>query len=857
MKLLFERILLEKKEDESSAKTLANTQAFGPFTNPEGKDPSKWELDSDREAYYKALDFVQTIFLNKRDEDGNEISHQRVDCFNGAPGNIFKYITGIVRVIIDECDGNARKMQEFIDDPDNMKVFDTVISWARAERPKVADPNAKPDKPSAAQEKIDNDIMHDWKFEDFINKADEIEEERENADYEGSGSMESSDFEIIPIESYDQMHELFGGRKTGLGGESGQGKEYSTDDGGAWCHTNGKTTYDSSVWTDHGRNKFFVLANKNWENIPPDIGTNYGKNDYGHSLMALLVGPKGNLMKCTLRCNHEGIRDGGFPADNAYTTYAELSEIAGFDVGKAIKDMMGIKPFKVKNGTFEYFGGRVVDADNFEQGSDEKKVKRVVVKDGVTVISSQAFKGLTYLKEVVLSDSVITIGDEAFSGCTALESISFPETLTTVGAGAFKECRGLDSISFPDGVTSIGPGCFEMCVNLHSVELPSSLESISNRIFNKCSELPEVIIPDSVTKIYDNAFSNCISINSIVIPDSVTEIRPEAFSGCTYLENVKLSSNMDTLQTGVFNSCYSLKSVDFGGVRKIEQSAFSNCGSFSLYIPDSVIAVAKTAFSGCDGAKIVTNSTSIYHDLKAAENRFVKIYGHTVFTVSLDASVQRESTEVAEYTRTGLRNLYSDEEIDAIKYVKIKEGVTDIEFDSFENMKSLIGFTEDSHFEDITDIDSGAFKGCSNLQSFPFDKTVKLDWLGDEAFRGCTSLRQVIFPDGCIEVSKNCFADCTSLQYFKGGSALSTISEGAFANSGLVKIDGLDGVTKIKSGAFANCKDLKVIVISNNRRVVIDQGAFDGCESLEGVYYASDSVAQFCNANGIPCAKIE
>jgi len=106
-------------------------------------------------------------------------------------------------------------------------------------------------------------------------------------------SSTGAKYEVVPCWSYEELNEKFGGDKTGYEGDS------------EWCHTNGSSTYDS--WTDGGKHMFFVIARKGWEDIePPDPKTLYSAyDDYGMSLIAILVGIADNsLLKSTLRWNH-------------------------------------------------------------------------------------------------------------------------------------------------------------------------------------------------------------------------------------------------------------------------------------------------------------------------------------------------------------------------------------------------------------------------------------------------------------------------------------------------------------------------------------------------------------------------
>ena len=89
-------------------------------------------------------------------------------------------------------------------------------------------------------------------------------------------SKVNAKYEVVPIYSYEELHEKYGGDTTGYKGDS------------EWCHTNGKSTYDS--WTKNGTQMFFVIQQSNWEKIqPPDPKATNCYDAYGMSLIAILV----------------------------------------------------------------------------------------------------------------------------------------------------------------------------------------------------------------------------------------------------------------------------------------------------------------------------------------------------------------------------------------------------------------------------------------------------------------------------------------------------------------------------------------------------------------------------------------
>ena len=68
------------------------------------------------------------------------------------------------------------------------------------------------------------------------------------------------------------------------------------------------------------------------------------------------------------------------------------------------------------------------------------RVKKLVLKDGVTSISASAFRTYTHLTSVKLPDSVAYIGNQAFKFCVELSSVKIPESVTSISNGAFSGC---------------------------------------------------------------------------------------------------------------------------------------------------------------------------------------------------------------------------------------------------------------------------------------------------------------------------------------------------------------------------------------------------------------------------------
>ena len=176
----------------------------------------------------------------------------------------------------------------------------------------------------------------------------------------------------------------------------------------------------------------------------------------------------------------------------------------------------------LEDGTYVYDGGEVP----YEICS---KIKKIIIKPGVTTIGRYAFSKCYSLTNIVIPDSVTEIGNGAFFECTRLESVKLGNSVATIGKEAFHRCYALNSIKIPDSVTNIGEYAFESCDSLQNVVIGKNIKEIKLRTFGYCSELKNIIIPNNVVEIDGGAFENCYKLSSVTIPNSVTYIAKDAF----------------------------------------------------------------------------------------------------------------------------------------------------------------------------------------------------------------------------------------------------------------------------------------------------------------------------------------
>lgn len=150
------------------------------------------------------------------------------------------------------------------------------------------------------------------------------------------------------------------------------------------------------------------------------------------------------------------------------------------------------------------------------------KIKKIVIKDGVTSIGKNTFYGTYYVTEVALPKTLTKIRDYAFFYCPRLENINLPDGLEEIGSSAFTSCK-FKSIDIPDSVVKIGAMAFDTNRELTQVVLPNGLQVVGAYTFNWCSGLKEITIPKSVKKIWVGAFDGCDVLHNVYFTGTSSE----------------------------------------------------------------------------------------------------------------------------------------------------------------------------------------------------------------------------------------------------------------------------------------------------------------------------------------------
>ncbi len=313
----------------------------------------------------------------------------------------------------------------------------------------------------------------------------------------------------------------------------------------------------------------------------------------------------------------------------------------------------------------------------------------------------------------------------------------------------------------------------------------------------------DVVIPETVTNegvayavtsIGDYAFYLCSELTSITIADGVTNIGYGSFGGCTAIKSIYLPDNIEQIGSYAFWKCQGLTSVDLGNnLKNIDECAFVFCYNLvSISIPGSVTSIGTEAFYDCRNLKEIHIS-----DIKSwCGIQFASHYANPLYG-----------------SDGGL--LYID---DAPLYeIEIPHGVTSIADYAFLNTS-------------ITDI------------TIPASVTT----IGQEAFSGCLSLKQIHISD---------------IKSWLGIKFVSSAGNPLYSGHGLLYIDNTplyeieipDGVTSISDNAFCGASITGVTIPGSV--TTIGNSSFSGCENLQKVIM-NEGISQI-NGNALSyCSKL-
>ncbi|MBR2023506.1 MAG: leucine-rich repeat domain-containing protein [Clostridia bacterium] len=349
-----------------------------------------------------------------------------------------------------------------------------------------------------------------------------------------------------------------------------------------------------------------------------------------------------------------------------------------------------------------------------------------------------------------------------------------------------------------------------------------------------CSDKDIVISPTykslPVLEIADNAFEN-ESITSVSFPKNVSVIGEKAFSECQNLTQITFGEDITTIESHAFYKCPKLALIDFGNnPLTISQYAFYLCENLTSIDLGSTVSIGSYAFCGCDKL----TSVKINENITYISDSAFEGCGNLVYNTYGNCTYLGNDT---------CKYIALFEATKSLTSCIVQNGTRLILAEAFRNCTSLKNITLP---DSIIDIGYSAFRNCNSLKSIEIP--IKVVDIGDYAFHGCVSLTNIDFnAKNCSNLPTEVFADAGingAGIYVKIGANVQQIPANLFAGNPYnplftttspkvvnIEFDNNSKCTNICSGAFCNLTELTSLKLPNSI-TTLGEGAFRDCYNL-------------------------
>lgn len=495
----------------------------------------------------------------------------------------------------------------------------------------------------------------------------------------------------------------------------------------------------------------------------------------------------------------------------------------------------------------------------------------------VVAIWSEAFKDNKTLTKITLPNTIMGIAAFAFEGCENLAEVNVSEfTYFTIGKKAFYGC-GTAADEFTVNFNATGSDDCSLTIdemafmnsNIKSIYFPEGETVIDSKAFYGCEALSSVDLRDNETVILDSAFENCTSLNSITLPGKTRTLGEAAFRGDTALNSVKF----DTYRVVVNKERADEKVIDKTDLTEISAEAFLNCSALtSITIPKGVATIGEYAFASCTSVTSVeldesvnkVNDGAFYNCVKIADLTVEGSFGAVTTSNKIFYDAGKDGSGITLTVKGGASipenffmplNRSNVPNITEIKFVydhTNDKKVVEFKYNYLPNVKNI---TVDKEIiltkRGTTDINSGAFKGCENLETITLPLEKNIGYYFDS-----NNYKDGKEPKNYTKITQKSSIDSSTKYYVP--SSLKTVNvvgnnvpDSAFSGCERLYID-ISEVNKDESSysssvnigdyAFEGC-DINHITLSDNLENIGDH-AFENCANIT-------DLTKFSNVTGI------
>lgn len=456
-----------------------------------------------------------------------------------------------------------------------------------------------------------------------------------------------------------------------------------------------------------------------------------------------------------------------------------------------------------------------------------QKIKKAVIKKGVTSVGELAFFDARQLKTVSFPSGLKKIGSGAFAESPHITGVDLPSSLEEMGRNAFEEtvCQRESGLTYLDhwvvgvyssvtqnvkirgGTVGIAEGALTPLYDTVSVYLPTSLRYIGTDAFAKLNDLEKITV-SSKNKYFTSVKGFLCTKDdkelilippaavgkTLVIPEGIRKIRADALGECRTVTTLSLPASLESFSAQNVKNCTQLKKYTVAdGSKKFcagsDGVLYSRCKTILYSYPP-----AKTGSSYTVNKKVTSVGTNAFYGAKKLGTVILPEGLKKVGSYAFKGCAALENAALPDTVTSLGKGAFSG--CKALRLMALPTAITSVPAEAFAEtgLASLLIPTG------VTSIGEAAFEGCYSMTDAVLPDTVKK--IGQKAFTGCHKLKNINLPEGLTEIGDKAFYVCIKLTSVKLPDSLTKLGKYAFADSGLTDIVLPPKIKTVREGTF-------------------------------------------------------
>lgn len=475
---------------------------------------------------------------------------------------------------------------------------------------------------------------------------------------------------------------------------------------------------------------------------------------------------------------------------------------------------------------------------------------------------SVRFYNWTALEEVDISNFT-SIGhyngiayEDTFYNCTSLKKVTASDKLKKIGYSAFNGCSNLEDIVDENGnpalsgIITLSRYAFQNCAKLKNSNFTNCSFLFdftdSNAIgsyFNGCTLLTSIALattndPENPgqqiglnTNVPKFSFNGCTNLTTVTGLDKVTQFGESAFQNCKNLVATIDLTDVTSLGSKCFYNAYNLTFI--GDTSKIttwgQQNFYCTSNDHRIDLSNVTITLNNNANAG---NKSATFQMCILPSTIILGENVTEIPSNFCYTTT---GIQTITQTISDPNKTGVTTIrekaFHSSTIQSVPSTNVQtieheafRGCTNLTTINFPNLTSLSG--------------SNTFYGCTNLTTVT--SLGSITSIPTNIFRDCTSLSSINIPSTVTSYGESSFRDCTSLYATIDLTGVTNIGVEPFVGSHVSFTGNTSSITTLGSGAFKNSS------ISGNLSfpslTSMGSQVFNGCSNIQSIDFTGSTI---------------